>query len=185
MSSHALGENIVEAGLLSDRVFLSVQFSSGLYCFWKVCIPVTGYCHFLYIASSTIPCHWTLGIDCVVTSVLCVKLCLNASVSPFPLLPPAPPSSLTALIGHCCMHVCIRVHRQSLHLLLPVCMFSGLTVGPLTTSQCAFLWGAQVACDSLCRVEALWFPRCNLACLLVCSVGGYVGEALWWRSWHY
>lgn len=80
------------------------------------------------------------------------------------------------------MHVCIRVHRQSLHLLLPVCLFSGLTIGPLTTSQCAFLWGAQVAYDSLCRVEALWFPRCNLACLLVCSVGGYVGEALWWRS---
>lgn len=195
MCCHALRENIVVAGLLSNLCF---SFSSLIFfrfvLFLKSLHSSAGYCHFLYITSSTILCHWTLGIDCVVTSVLCVRLCLNASISPFPLLPPAlpfiPHHSHQSLL-HACMYSCAQ-DRVSIYCYLCICsqgwplgtwqavsvLFSGEHKSPTPY----FPQSPAILCVGL-RPQG--FPWCSLACLLVSSVGGHVGEALQWSSWHY
>lgn len=91
------------------------------------------------------PLSLNLGIDCVVTSVLCVKLCLNASVSPFPLLPPAPP-----FIPHCS-------HRSLLH----ACVYScAQTESPST-----------VTCVSVLRADH-WALDNQSVCLSLGSTSG-------------
>lgn len=126
-------------------------------------------------------CHWTLGIDCVVTSVLCVRLCLNASILPFPLLPPALPfiphrSPQSPL--HTCVYSCTQTESPS----TVTCVYV-LRADHWALDKCAFLWGAQVsysplssvACDSLCRVEA---PRLSLM-----QFGMFVGVLCGWSCW--
>lgn len=117
MCCHVLRENIMVARSLSNLCF---SFSSLIFfrfvLFLKSLHSSAGYCHFLYITSSTSLCHWTLGIDSVVTSVLCVRSCLNASVSPFPLLPPAlpviPHYSHQSLL-HTCVYSCAQTESPS------------------------------------------------------------------------
>lgn len=78
---------------------------------------------------------------------------------------------LVEIVLNAYMHICIHIFLNIacwVHLMLPVCMTSGLTFWHWKTNWCYLSWESYLSCaqlssvayNSLCRIETSWaFPR--------------------------